>query len=152
MNLAPPPPGISEAARFSESANQEAEERLSETASFSKQPAYDELAEVWQNCRVPNWDGSDALPVEQDTLRYAYQFIESLPLGCPLPSVGAEPDGHITLEWYRHSRWTLSVSVSPLGMLYYAALFGSSDVRGCEPFFGGVPEIILTLIRRVSRA
>jgi hypothetical protein len=65
--------------------------------------------------------------------------------------VGAEPDGHITLEWYRGPRWTLSVSVSPDGMLYYAALFGSSEVRGAEPFFGDVPDIILSLIRRVCK-
>lgn len=146
------PLGFSDAARFIAEAARETDEALRSSASLSKQPAYDELAEVWEDCKTPNWDGYDALPVEQETFRNAYLFIESLPLGIPLPSLGAEPDGHLALEWYRNPRWTLSVSVGPAGTLYYAALFGSSDIRGSEPFFGDVPEIILNLIRRVCRA
>lgn len=149
MSTAFHPRGVSETARFIADASRQTDEALTGTALFSKQSAYDELAGMWEECRTPNWDGYGALPVEQDALRHAYVFIESLPLGSPLPAVGAEPDGHVTLEWYRSPRWTLSVSVSPDGTLYYAALFGTSDVRGSEPFFGEVPEIILSLIRRV---
>jgi hypothetical protein len=142
-------PGFSDTAVYVASAGREIENALAHSAAFSKQTAWSELAEVWEECKTPNWDGYNAHAVEQDALRNAYIFIESLPLGCPLPSVGAEPDGHLTLEWYRDPRWTLSVSVSPDGMLYYAALFGAGDVRGSEPFFGSSPPIILQLIRRV---
>ena len=109
----------------------------------------DELATVWEECRQSNWDGYQALAVSQDTLRYAYLFLELLPLGYPKPSVGAEPDGQLTLEWHRSPRQTLSVSVSPEGNLYYAGLFGANRVYGTEAFFGDVPQSILTLIRRV---
>ncbi|MFH0937823.1 MAG: hypothetical protein V1899_00835 [Planctomycetota bacterium] len=68
----------------------------------------------------------------------------------PMPSVGAEPDGHVTLEWHHSSRRTLSVSVSPDGELHYAALFGASKVYGTEPFFGNVPKSILDLISQVD--
>ena len=66
--------------------------------------ALEELAGVWNECRNPDWDGFGALPVEQATLAAAYMLIESLPLGFPRPSIGAEPDGHITLEWRRSPR------------------------------------------------
>lgn len=140
-------PGFSETARFIADANRRDDQALGDSALFSKQPAYDELAEVWEECRNPNWDGYGASALDQGALQNAYRFIEALPLGVPLPAVGAEPDGDVALEWYRHPRWTLSVSVSPDGTLYYAALFGTSDVRGSEPFFGEVPEIILSMIR-----
>ena len=76
-------------------------------------------------------------------------MVSTLPCGCPLPSVGVEPDGHLTLEWYRNPRSTLSVSVSPESDLYYAALFETSDVRARERFVGDLPAIVVTLIERV---
>jgi hypothetical protein len=146
-----PRQGFSDAASVLAQARHENYEHLVRSATFSKQDAYDELGEVWEDCRHANWDGSGAMPVEQDTLGYAYRFIEALPLGYPLPSVGVEPDGHLTLEWYRNPRWTLSVSVSPEGTLYYAALFGSEDPRGSCSFFDEIPETLLFLLRRVSQ-
>ena len=118
---------------------------------YSKQPAFDQLWAVWQDCKQPNWDGYGAVPVEQETYRNAYELIEALPLGCPLPtSFGAEPDGHLALEWHRHPRWTLSVSVGLDGTLHYAALLGIEDPRGSCLFDGKISETLLSLIRRVS--
>jgi hypothetical protein len=82
---------------------------------------------------------------------HADQLIKALPLGYALPSIGVEPDGHITLEWYRRPRWTLSVSVSPEGMLYYSALLGSEDPRGSYLFDGQISETLLSLIYRTCR-
>lgn len=64
--------------------------------------------------------------------------------------MGAEPDGHITLEWHRATNRLLSVSVSPEAMLYWAALVGEEDPRGTCPFNGEVPETILYWIGRVG--
>ena len=96
-----------------------------------------------------DWDGYGAIAVAQETLHNAFLFLESLPFGFPAPSIGAEPDGHLTLEWHRGRRRTLSVSVSPEGELHYAGLFGPSRVNGTEALFGEVPGSILDLIRRV---
>jgi hypothetical protein len=109
--------------------------------------ALEELAEVWEQCRNPAWDGFGALPVEQDTLRSAYMLIESLPLGFPRPSLGAEPDGQITLEWHRSSQRTLSVSVDSDGFLHYAGLFGASKRYGTLTFFSTAPTELLQLVR-----
>ena len=98
---------------------------------------------------MANWDADGAEPVAADTLQNAYRFIEALPVDCPLPSVGAEPDGHVSLEWYRATNRLLSVSVSPEGVLYYAALLADEDPRGSCRFDGEVPEMILHWIWRV---
>ena len=96
----------------------------------------DELGSVWDECRVPNWDGYGAIPVSQDTLRNAYVLLESLPAGFPAPSIGAEADGALTFDWYRSPRRTVSVSINDTGELHYAALLGPSRQFGTEVFSG----------------
>ena len=59
----------------------------------------------------------------------ACRLIEALPHGFPSPTVTAEPDGYLNLEWYRNPRRLLSVSISPQSSLYWAALIGSEDPR-----------------------
>ena len=113
------------------------------------QEAIDELAEVWETCQSSNWDGHGGLPVEQDTYRGAYQIIDTLPLGFPRPSIGAEPDGHLTLEWYKSPTRTLSVSVDPDGFLHYAGLYGSSRRHGKIVFFSSAPEELIHLVREL---
>jgi hypothetical protein len=116
------------------------------------QKSINELKAVVAECRTSNWDGYNAYPVAADTYDFARQFLQALPLYSAPTSIGAEPDGHLTLEWHKSSRWLLSLSISPEGMLYYAALFGSSKQYGSEPFLGNVPQQILNLINRVATA
>ena len=70
-------------------------------------------------------------------------------MGTAIPSIGAEPDGQITMDWGRSKRRRLSVSVSADGDLHYAALLGPGKTCGTEPFFGEIPGTILNLIRQV---
>jgi hypothetical protein len=142
--------GNTKTANYIDKATQDKREYFAQSVTLGKQSAYNELFAFWQECQFPDWDGYNALAVQEKTLVNAYRFIQSLPLGYPLPSVGAEPDGHLTLEWYNNPRWTLSVSISPEGILYYAALFGKSDERGSEYFWGDVPQVILKLIKEVK--
>jgi hypothetical protein len=145
--------GFSNAAEFVNSRAAEGRKSLQESNALGNtSTVMDELATVWEECQEPNWDGYGALPVTQDALRNTYLFLGAMPLGFPRPSIGAEPDGDLTLEWHRSARRTLSVSVSPYGELHYSALFGPSRVYGTEAFFGDVPDSILNLIRRVYAA
>jgi hypothetical protein len=109
----------------------------------------EDLIKVAEECRSANWDGYGAAPITNETFWQAYHFLSALPFGFPTPSVGAEPDGHLTFEWHRSSRRTLSISISPEGELHYAALLGSSKAYGAEPFSEVVPKIVLDLINRV---
>ncbi len=142
--------GYSPTANLIAEINKNNHEHLEQSVVFGKKLAYNELIELWDECKNNDWDGYDAFAVQEATFNFAWNFIDALPLGYPLPSFGAEPDGHITLEWYRHPRWIFSVSVSPEGYLYYAALFGDSIVKGEETFLGEIPTIILDLVEKIN--
>ncbi len=144
--------GSSEAARFLSAEAREPHRRLHGSNSLGIESALRELGEVWNQCREPNWDGFGAVAVSSDALRWAYAFLEALPLGTPVPEIGAEPDGSFTMEWHRSPRRTLSISVGADGDLHYAALFGPSRSYGTEAFFGDVPKDILALIHRAREA
>lgn len=111
--------------------------------------AYAELAEIEEECLISGWDGYDALPVHPLSVEYARQFLGALPLGLQAPSIGADPDGHVTLEWCRSPNRILSISISPEGLLHYASLFGSSKQYGSEPFSGSIPESVLELVIKI---
>jgi hypothetical protein len=121
-----------------------------ESFSVGLPPAFEALCAVRDEYSFPNWDGDNAEPIELDTYKYAYRFLEALPLGSPSPAISPEPDGHIALEWHRSRRHTLSVSVSPTGELHYAALLGARETYGTEPFFGEMPKAIIDLIQNVA--
>jgi hypothetical protein len=108
-----------------------------------------ELASVQEECAQAGWDGHGARPVSQDTFRQAYYFLESFPAELPMPSVGAEPDGCLTLEWYRSPRRTLSVSIGASGDLHYSALVGAANAYGTERFTDAVPKAVIDLVKRV---
>jgi len=142
----------SETARYLASEFGEDRRRLrsSNSLGLGLAAATEEVARIAQECGAANWDGYGAALIQEDTFLQACAFLEALPLGTPAPSVGAEPDGHLTFEWYRSTRRTLSVSVSPEGDLHYAALIGPAKAYGTEPFLGEVPQVILELIYRVD--
>lgn len=109
-----------------------------------------ELADVFLECMDADWDGHNALPVTYETYQLAERFLLNLPLGIRRPSIGAEPDGHLTLEWYGGVRRSVSVSIEPSGFVHYAALVGPEREYGAKVFGDSVPQVILDLIKRVS--
>jgi hypothetical protein len=111
---------------------------------------FEELLKTFEECRQPNWDGYGAQSVREETYDLAHQFLTALPLSTPMPSIGAEPDGHITVEWYRSPQRTLSVSISPDGELHYAALLGAERICGTETFRARMPQVLSDLIARIE--
>jgi hypothetical protein len=146
-----PTQGASETAWYVADEAEKGRRRLQESYAFGMagKGVLSELFQTVKECRDQNWDGYGAEPVSETTSNLAQQFLKALPLGTLAPSIGADPDGHLTVEWYRSPRRTLSVSVSPKGELHYAALVGSATAFGTEPFFGEAPRSIVDLIHRV---
>jgi len=106
-----------------------------------------EVKKIEKECSMAGWDGYSATPVHPSSIEFARQFLRALPPGTKAPSVGADPDGHITLEWYAAPDRVLSISVSPEGILHYASL-GAARKFGSEVFsVPAIPEELLRLIR-----
>ncbi len=142
-------PGWSDAAIFVAERTEESRRQLQSSSAVGLGVVFNELCQVAEECESANWDGYGAEPVSIDTYRFAYRFLEALPVGTPPPSVGAEPDGDLTFEWHRGSERTLSVSVSPEGELHFSARIGIARDYGTRAFLGEVPRRIFELIQRV---
>lgn len=143
------PIGFSEGAETLERVRDDEAKRRDETVTFSRQPLYDQLIDLFLQCSQPGSDGEDSYPVERETLMIAKQFIESLPAEFRAATMAGEPDGHIGLEWYVHPRRILTVSINPKGILHWAALIDAEDPRGSCPFYGEMPRTLLYWIARV---
>lgn len=143
--------GISEAARHIAKESHLITCRLQESImlGFDGKGVIGELDLVFEECSQPNWDGYNGLPVLPETYANVRSFLETLPLGSTAPSVGAEPDGHLTLEWYSARHRTLSVSIGPDGNLHYAAIIGPIKRYGTEPIGTYVSEVE-ELVRKVT--
>jgi hypothetical protein len=141
--------GTSEAARFILEESERSMAPLQNSVSLGRRHTFEELLSVYEECNTPGWDGESAVPIVSATYVHAYRLIEVLPLGIQLPSISAETDGHLTLEWYRSPRRAFSVSISSEGELHWAAFMGARKVAGTEPFLGEPPVEILRRIREV---
>ncbi len=124
--------------------------RSQSSSTFGRPAAFDELLDVWNECKEANWDGYDANPMSRQTRDQACRLLEMLSSTLPSPSFGAEPDGALTMEWYRKPGWVLSVSVDGTDALHYAALLGKEKSYGTCRIVEGFPRRIADLIREVS--
>lgn len=146
---------VSESALFARSTMKDAVLQLRDTITLGRgiNDSIRELVRVYSECNVSDWDGYGADPVSRASHELASALLDVLPPGTPPPTIAAEPDGQLTLEWYRTPYRTLSVSVDPLGELHYAALLGVSKQYGTERFSGDdIPQTILDLVSRVMSA
>jgi hypothetical protein len=129
------------------------EDALRDSFELGHSSCLNDLFDLWHDCKRPDWDGHGALPVGEAEFDAACRFVNALPIGFERPSVGAEPDGQITLEWYRTRHRLVSVSVDPAGVLHYAALFGINPQSGRIAFFAGeTPLELIELVKRLNRA
>lgn len=113
---------------------------------------YAELTALRRECMNSGWDGEDASPIVSEAIGNARLFLDSLPLGIKPPSVSAEPDGYVSLEWYKSSKHQLSISIGPEHSIYYACILGDKKTSGVEAFFGTIPATLIALIIRVGRS
>lgn len=107
------------------------------------------LAELENEAAVADWDGNGAAPIDQKALDYARRIAEILPVTIPAPEVCVDPDGEVAFDWYVGPKQSLSLSVSPAGVLQYASLCGSSELSGLEPWRDEFPESIARVLQRI---
>lgn len=108
-----------------------------------------ELDEIGQECSGADWDGYHALPVKSRTVLLAKALVRMLPFDLQYPSPGAEPDGHVALEWYCSPDRVLSVSIGPAGDLHWAVMIDGQGDHGKSFLSDQLPMELLYLIKRV---
>jgi len=147
-------PGASEGARYVAEQVRRSRVHLeySQTFGADRDQLRAALYATFMETRENGWDGYGAAAVHPDTYRVARRLLDALPHGFPLPTFGAEPDGHITFEWHRAAKHTVSLSISPEGDLHFAALHGTERDYGSRVFFGELPARIAELVRRLYAA
>jgi hypothetical protein len=122
-----------------------------ETVSLGKpkKDAMDHLYKYFCASCEPEWEVCGASAVSFEAYLKAEKFIQALPTSFPVPEVAVDPDGEISLEWYRGSGRVFSVSIGPGDDLSYAGLFGPNKVHGTETFNAAIPKVVLENIRRL---
>ena len=110
-----------------------------------------ELTDAFLDCYSPDWDGYKALAVKPQSYQNARRFLETLNGVLPQPSIGVDPDGEISLEWYRGPRLRFSLSIGPDSTIAYAGMFGINTVHGTETFIDELPASIVQNLRRLYR-
>ena len=109
----------------------------------------EERGDVWSECQTVNWDGYKALPVSQNTLRQVYELLEELPDNFPAPSLSADPDGALALEWYACKDRQIAVRIID-GEIHYAAKLGSERHHGNYVLVYGWPKSLFSLIQKIA--
>ncbi|MFZ0034295.1 MAG: hypothetical protein WAK60_04825 [Sedimentisphaerales bacterium] len=117
---------------------------------FTAKGTFQQLDEVFEECSSEGWDGERAKPISVEVLHCAKRFLNSFQLGIEAPEVGAEPDGSITLEWYRSPNKVVSISINPDGWVYWAALIGASRRHGADYSLMGISDDLLRTILQVT--
>ncbi|MCJ7777274.1 MAG: hypothetical protein MUP16_03050 [Sedimentisphaerales bacterium] len=121
----------------------------SNALSFVAKGTFQQLHEIFRECSFDGWGGDKAKPISEEVFHFAIRFLNSFPLGMEAPEVGAEPDGAITLEWYRSPNKVISISINPDGWMYYAALIGTSKRHGADFSLMGVSDDLVKIISQV---
>jgi hypothetical protein len=121
----------------------------SHTFGFMTLNVLEGLEKLQQDCTKQGWDGYNAIPVSPATIELAKSIIAVFPYNMYCPEISAEPDGHVSFEWYRSPLRVLSISITQDGDIHYAALIGSAKAYGTEQFKGTFPHVILDIIQRI---
>lgn len=144
-----PSAGVSDEARFVLKQEFEACERIWQSDTLSNRPLLEDLRELLDECSLPNWDGYGARPLHPDAVNVGSQLIRALPVGTAKPTISADPDGQVSIEWYSSPSRSVSISIAADGVLHYSALMGTASQYGSEVFLGALPKPIAELIDRV---
>jgi hypothetical protein len=145
--------GFSDSAQFVDEQSEEWRKHLQPFFSYGRRTELlSEIYDVAEELSRPGWNGGDEAPLRQESFYRAYCLAEALPSEIPNPTVGADPDGELTFEWYRGPRRLLSLSIAGEGFIHYVARIGPNELHGVEEFFDEMPRRIVELVQDVVTA
>jgi hypothetical protein len=97
------------------------------------------------------WSGERSDPISPEAANAAAKLIDHMPSDIPDPSVGAIPEGLVTFEWYRSPKRVVLVVPTANNSVDYSIRRGNELLHGSAPFFGKLPETVLSQIRALAR-
>ena len=110
------------------------------------------LIELYQRCRVADWNGEDADAITIEVLVEAKKLLDLLPSSIPTPEFLPEPTGAIAFEWYQGRNRVYVLSVSGNKTIEFAGLLGlGNEIHGKANFEESLPQIIQGQLREFFR-
>ena len=97
-----------------------------------------------------DWDGEDADPLAESTVKVACEVAELFPRIVPT-DISATPHGEVDFDWVVDRETMLTVSVGPPTKheIAYAAIFNGGRVSGQELWVGSLPRMILCCFHKL---
>lgn len=90
---------------------------------------------------------ADQHVVPARAVQNALHLMGALPICCPTPAVGIEPDGAISLDWAIAPDTVISLSISESEQVPFAWLRGSNHACGVGKIDGtGLPDPLLRAV------
>lgn len=98
-----------------------------------------------------DWDGYGSKPINRDAVENAKGVLLALPKDIPIPSLSADTDGEVCIDWMTSSRARIvSASVNAQGEIAWAAMCNEEKDHGLT----SIEEfnlMVLPWIRRVLK-
>ena len=98
-----------------------------------KDKIYKDIHSLSEECRNEGWDGYDALPLSEESKKYALEFIDSLSSFCLtqiMESIDIIPEnnGDFCFEWFKSNNRFISISVKKDRLIFN---YENEEKRGC---------------------
>ncbi len=104
-----------------------------------------ELAEILQECSVPNWNGYDAKSIDRDSIRYVCAFLEVIPNDISYPELCAEPSGELTMVWQKHG-YHVVIGIDGTGKIAWGGTGPDGRLFGDAIFSEEIPKVVLDIL------
>lgn len=110
-----------------------------------------ELAEIVQECSVHDWNGYGAEPINLDSVRFAFEFLEKLSPGISMPELDVSPGGDLWMSWGRMSIY-FSITISGDRRIYWCVHTPTSHKasEGENEWNGILPADIFELLHEIE--
>lgn len=108
------------------------------------------LQSIGEKANYEGWSGADSRSVQRDALRITGNLLLGLPTSLPLPEIGADSEGEVTLDWVSSSNQHLTLSIDMHGRILFAGRVGTERITPGEiRYTQGFPYPIEALLVRM---
>jgi hypothetical protein len=109
-----------------------------------------ELEDIVRECSVPDWDGYDAKPLDEGSVQCVRAFCQKLPSAITLPNLLPEPNGDLTMEWYKNG-YHLVIGIDKQKQIAWACRTDNERYGGDGSFADSIPDSLLSLLHRIEK-